>query len=300
MRAVRLANPKSITISAGEFKQVRGTPIPIHVTPLHASVFKDHAPATRLLLSRRADPSIADSLNVTPLMKAAYMDLQEQLRMLLDAGAELEAVEPITGHTAFLWACHDGKVDCAEMLVRAGCNSSHRNKAGLTGRDIAQQRGHPAVVERLRAVVVEQLATRASSHGIAIEDEPEPAIDIDIEPDAAIGIEPDAGGATLHSAAGAGDTATISQLLDEGCDINALTDGWSALQMAVMLNQLPAAQLLLNRGADPSIPNSLGITPVIMASGESHDHCCQVAFLSTLQQQSCGQATRSRCRCCGC
>jgi len=292
LRAVRLANPKSITISAGEFKQVRGTPIPIHVTPLHASVFKDHAPATRLLLSRRADPSIADSLNVTPLMKAAYMDLQEQLRMLLDAGAELEAVEPITGHTAFLWACHDGKVDCAEMLVRAGCNSSHRNKAGLTGRDIAQQRGHPAVVERLRAVVVEQLATRASSHGIAIEDEPEPAIDI--EPDAAIDIEPDAGGATLHSAAGAGDTATISQLLDEGCDINALTDGWSALQMAVMLNQLPAAQLLLNRGADPSTPNSLGITPVIMASGESHDHCCQVCGVRSCQHCSNNLADRQR------
>ena len=34
--------------------------------------------------------------------------------------------------------------------------------------------------------------------------------------------------------------------------------------------------------------------------GESHDYCCQVAFLSTLQQQSCGQATKSRCRCCGC
>ena len=249
-------DPNELT-DTGEFKRIKGTLTPIHVTPLHASVFKNHAAATRLLLDRGADPSIADSLNVTPLMKAAYMGLQEQLRMLLDAGAELEAVEPITGHTAFLWACHDGKTDCAEMLVRAGCNSSHRNKSGLTGRDIAQQRGHTAVVERLRAVVVEQLATRASSHGIAIEDEPEPALDI----------EPDAAGATLHSAAGAGDTATISQLLDEGCEINVLKDGWTALQMAVMLNQLPAAQLLLNRGADPSIPNSLGITPIIMASG---------------------------------
>ena len=134
------------------------------------------------LLRRGADVNARDDFGSTALMFA--LQHAAIVELLLDAGAELEAVEPITGHTAFLWACHDGKVDCAEMLVRAGCNSSHRNKAGLTGRDIAQQRGHPAVVERLRAVVVEQLATRASSHGIAIEDEPEPAIDI--EPDAAI------------------------------------------------------------------------------------------------------------------
>ena len=97
------------------------------------------------------------------------------------------------------------------------------------------------------------------------------------------------------------DLDAAKRLRAEGADVDSRDgDGWSALQMAVMLNQLPAAQLLLNRGADPSLPNSLGITPVIMASGESHDYCCQVAFLSTLQQQSCGQATKSRCRCCGC
>ena len=39
--------------------------------------------------------------------------------------------------------------ECAEALVRAGCDTSLRAKDGKTGREIAQQMGHTAVLERL-------------------------------------------------------------------------------------------------------------------------------------------------------
>jgi hypothetical protein len=46
---------------------------------------------------------------------------------------------------------------CAEALVRAGCDVGVKSSNGMTGRQIAEECGHTAVVERLRAVVAEQL-----------------------------------------------------------------------------------------------------------------------------------------------
>ena len=78
-------------------------------------------------------------------------------------------VRPRTPAQAFHMACLEDRPDCAEWLVRAGCDVGVKRvttqtlqgpgaagPSGLTGRQIAEYLGHAAVVERLRALEAEQ------------------------------------------------------------------------------------------------------------------------------------------------
>ena len=55
----------------------------------------------------------------TPRHVAAEHDHVEAMQVLIEAGAELNAVEPDAGWTTFFYACDEGNADCAEALVRA-------------------------------------------------------------------------------------------------------------------------------------------------------------------------------------
>ena len=91
-------------------------------------------------------------------MGAALNGHLEVLRLLLERGAALvERADTVNGATAFLLACASNQPECAEALVRAGCDVGIRSSNGMTGRQIAEECGHTAVVARLRAVVAEQL-----------------------------------------------------------------------------------------------------------------------------------------------
>jgi hypothetical protein len=143
----------------------------------------------------------------------------------------------------------------------------------MTGREVAEARGHAAVVERLRAVVVEQLrAARAAGSAPA----PEPA--------AVIG---DGGPAVqLVTAAKEGDGAAVARLLSAGADPNASVPGrtpsgevaqTTALCTAAAYGRPEAARLLLEAGADPSLADGDAITPLMVAAG-----CGQLEVLRLL------------------
>ena len=124
-------------------------------TALCEAIKNNRQAAARLLLDRGANPNLADSTGVTPLMGAAGMGFAPLLQLLLDAKAETNTVHPVTGGTAFHTACINGNPDCAEALVRAGCDTSLRDKDGRTGRDVAHATGNTAVLARLDALTTE-------------------------------------------------------------------------------------------------------------------------------------------------
>eukprot|EP01045_Picozoa_sp_COSAG04_P021548 COSAG04_NODE_2330_length_4324_cov_2.131124_6_plen_417_part_00 len=93
--------------------------------------------SVRLLPDRWADPSLARSDGITPLMAAA--DSLPLLRPLI------ESADSADESTTFHYVCDLGNVDCAEALVRASCDTSIRTASGETGRDVAQRQSHTAV-----------------------------------------------------------------------------------------------------------------------------------------------------------
>jgi hypothetical protein len=59
-------------------------------------------------------------------------------------------------HKAFHLACYLNHPECAEALARAGCDVGLKGKNGKTGRQLAEQRGHTALVQRLRKLQAER------------------------------------------------------------------------------------------------------------------------------------------------
>eukprot|EP01047_Picozoa_sp_COSAG01_P050593 COSAG01_NODE_5128_length_4469_cov_4.067506_2_plen_1140_part_00 len=114
--------------------------------------------AVRLLLERGADPSLADSGFITPLIAATICHNLAMVRLLLAWQAALDYVIPDNGLTAFHYACLHGHANVAEALVQADCDTTHRDDSGATGRDLAMRQGHAAVVRAIdhAEVVVSQ------------------------------------------------------------------------------------------------------------------------------------------------
>ena len=96
----------------------------------------------RLLLDAGADPSLAASDGLTPLMCAAGQGHPEVLGLLLGRGAVVDAAHPDSGATAFHQACFSNQPDCVEALARAGCDVGLKVRfEPLTWRPIGRQVG---------------------------------------------------------------------------------------------------------------------------------------------------------------
>ena len=153
--------------------------------------------ATRLLLDRGADPNVADSAGFTPLMQAAFHGSLAVLRLLLAVGAEESAVREEGGGTAFHFACGQGHADCAEELLRAGCEAGQRDSAGRTGWDWALGHGRTAVLARLHALTeAENAQLRQENARLREENER-------LRPGTAVGRSSEGGGVKRGAAAAA-------------------------------------------------------------------------------------------------
>ena len=102
-------------------------------TPLTHAADRGHLEAARLLLDAGADPGRAGGNTTTPLMAALAEGQLEVLRLLLARGVAVDGADPATGGTAFHYACGHDKAECAEALVRAGCDVCLKDKDGRTG-----------------------------------------------------------------------------------------------------------------------------------------------------------------------
>lgn len=85
----------------------------------------------------------------------------------------------------------------------------------------------------------------------------------------------------LYEAAGDGDTAQVTALLDGGTEANGRTKSGSyALNNAAVENEVEVIRILLDRGADPNVRNSQGDTPLICATKYAGGKAATVKLLA--------------------
>ena len=238
-------------------------------TPLSYAAGDGNLEIAQLLLDHSADPNLRDSDSDTALMAAASCGYVAIVELLLKCGADIDAAHPHQVVTAFHAACLRNQPDCAAALVRSGCDTTIKDANGRTGKQVAEMHGHTAVLEKLRAVVAEQLQQgMADTATVVGRDRPD-------RKTAAATRTPLA--REVGDALGAGDAKKVEELLRAGANPNGeyKWQGVSGLVYTLLSSaagdgNLEIAQLLLDHNADPNLRNSNGTTPLMLAAGTGH------------------------------
>ena len=230
-----------------------------------------------ILLERGADVTRANAHGWTPLHQAAYSDLPQMARMLLEAGAPVDVSARGDGGTPLVIALFWGNTTTAELLAERGVHPRNlRAAAGLGRLDLLDEligtpeagahrgfyrphSGFPAwrPSDDPREALDEALAWAARSDRVE-------ALELLV----ARGAEVEADvyrGTALSWAAACGRVEAVRRLVDLGADPNGGTsfggpghgEGITALHLAAQNGNLEVIRALLELGADPTLRDGL-------------------------------------------
>ncbi len=115
--------------------------------PLIMAAYLGHTEITRLLLEAGADVTAVDSgMKATALHAAAYAGRTEPARLLIQHGIAIDAQGPYNGYTALHDAIWQNNVESARVIVEAGADLTLRNHEGQTPLEMAKARKRQQIV----------------------------------------------------------------------------------------------------------------------------------------------------------
>lgn len=115
-------------------------------TPLTLATRLECHDLMQQLLRHGVNVNGSDESGRTALIDAANRGLTDAVRILLNAGADVEAKTAGDGKTALILASHDGHPHIVQMLLNRKANINARNKNGETALMLAAARGRKDIV----------------------------------------------------------------------------------------------------------------------------------------------------------
>lgn len=215
----------------------------------------------RDLLDRGVD--VNSEFGGTPLMEAAYYGNLDTLKLLLERGANVKAVDK-DGETVLHFAARGlgSQVEIVEILLGSGANVNAQDHDGRT----------PLLDGLQNPEVTRLLLTQ----------------DVDVK------LRTKDGLTVLHAAAGQNIPWLIKPLIDRGAEVNARNDrGETPLMFATgatdSVDKPQIAQALIDNGADVNIADREGNTALMFAAQER-----LASSIRTLLQAHAQSATRNK------
>ena len=212
--------------------------------PLIEAVRSGDKAVVEWLLEKGANASaVSGSGEETPVAIAAMENHFDLLWRLADAGADLKVLNEYGGN-ALLSAAHHGRDEDVAKLLDRGLDVNHANHRGDTALTIAASRGDVKLLELLlkRGASAEPRGARKDT-------------------------------VLIRAARFRRDEATTFLLEQSGkaiqppLDLNSVNKrGDTALLEAIRAASVEVATLLLEKGADPLVKNSMGMTPLLEAA----------------------------------
>jgi ankyrin repeat protein len=246
----------------------------------------DNKPAVAQLLKDGADVNTRDTRGATPLMYAAAVGSPEMMRQLLAAGADVNAKNNFEA-TALLWCTNN--LEKVRLLIDKGANVNAISKSGRTPVRVAA--AHSGNVEVVRLLLnkgadltkpkeagAEALVAAASANDAATI---KLLLDRGVDADSR-----DSGGFTaLMVAAERRNVEVVKWMLARGANVNAQSNpsaerpvkngliaigSLTPLLLAVAAGSTDVVRILLDAGANVNEKDVRGMTPLMLAVATDH------------------------------
>ncbi|EED13813.1 ankyrin, putative [Talaromyces stipitatus ATCC 10500] len=213
--------------------------------------------------------------DLTPLILAAMNGCAEIVQLLVSV-PQLEINKSCSdppGATALVHAASAGMIDCVKILLeQPGIDIDLQDERGSTALLYASKNGYTDVVEALLERNADTEALQYGTEGTAlmraIDWNAIPVVELLLKKGANVHARDCFGRGTLHSAACNGRSEIIKILLefDPTLDVNMQdVNGKTTLHDAARLGLDDTARVLLDYGADPTIKDKFGRTPIRVA-----------------------------------
>lgn len=104
---------------------------------------------TKYLISKGADVNLIGAEECSSLMYEVYMHNYENVKILIEHGADVNYQSNSDGYTSLHWAARKGDKQLAKMLLESGANIHTLNKENQIPAALAKANNHDAVFEYL-------------------------------------------------------------------------------------------------------------------------------------------------------
>lgn len=142
----RLAHVTEVLSSGADVNRTNS----VSLTPLHQALFLENEPIARLLIEHGADASMATADGWQPLHCAASKGMAGMVSLCLDRKADI-AARTLDGQTALHKGCKSGDVETVRILLDLGADIEAQDDWGWRPLHTASAQGAQEVVELLLA-----------------------------------------------------------------------------------------------------------------------------------------------------
>ena len=245
--------------------------------PLYVAAERGDVELVKRHLAAGGDVDRGD--NESPLGWACLRAHVEVARLLLEAGAKVDHIEPYGTrrqalHHVLVGPTDPGRLELVNMLLAKGADKNAQEYSGYTPLHLAIIMGH----EKEAAVLVD-----AGADLEKVDNEGRTALHLAawfgreslgrvlLGKGAKVGATDKGGQTPLHYAARKGNVSMITLLIEHGAQVEFRDSaGDSPLQKAVWSNQISAVTVLLDKKADINSADSTGLTSLKCASLLDH------------------------------
>ncbi|MBU2490440.1 MAG: ankyrin repeat domain-containing protein [Proteobacteria bacterium] len=230
----------------------------------------------RDLLKQGAQPTILDDKGDTPLHLAVANGHEKTARLLMEAGADANAVSEEFGETPLFLAASLGLSKTVERLIEHGARVDARDRHLQTPLHMAVYQRHADVVEILLKNGA-RVNTGGGLHRITPIMVASALGSVDLvktllRHGAYVNARDDLGQTALYLASYAGNTEVVKILLDAVADVHPVTEtqGQDALMVASAAGFTDIARMLLEHGAVYDRKDKTGTTALMYAGFNRH------------------------------
>lgn len=239
-------------------------------TPLMAAVARQSEAVTRKLIELKAIVNAHDRFAITALGLASCYGATAVMKLLLDAGARIDAVNH-DGVTSLHGAINNNRPESVDTLLKRGANP--RTAVGSTGVTPLMLASLLADAKVLKLLIAELSATRDTGASSDLDSRTQIPV-YKFATAAGVWVTAQKGQTALAIAILANSVEAVEALLDAGANPNAsehkgniLALGTTCLHAAILQGQTKIVESLLRHGADPRREmGNRGISPLMLAA----------------------------------